>query len=278
MAGGLGWTPPPEKKKAAPKPTATHPGYKGSGKARKETPYTRYGGKKKPPPREATPLGSPQSGPPNPFKGMFTPPGGGPTPGGGGGGGAGGAGGGGGGAPGPGGGFDFSKFKQDIKPNEYQTGAYKKMEDLYEEVPDYFERALAQSRMAGSEGLESELSAAGRRGFGPGSGFTGDALADYGRKLNQQIMGGQMDAAQQTFQDRMGLSGQMGGLGTNIAGNLAQLYGQNIGAYNAMANYALGNERNQINWYDAQTRAQQGWMNPMMNMMNMFMQSGMAFI
>ncbi len=234
--------------------------------------------------QEPIALGSSQSGPPNPF---LPSPFRGTTPSGGGGGGGGGGWPRGGGAGGGGGGgdsrsytgptFNFQEMQQDLKPNEFQTGAYEKMEGLYDEVPDYFTRALAQSRMAGSQGIESELEAAGGRGFGPGSGFTGRALADYGRGVNQMIMGGQMDAAQKTFADKMQLASGMGNLGTGIAGNLAQMYGMNIGAYNAMANYALGNERNQIGWYDSQTRAQQGWMDPMIRMAGMIMQSG-AFL
>lgn len=190
----------------------------------------------------------------------------------------GGGGGGGGGRPRPAPtSFNINQLRQNIKPSEFQTGAYEKMEGLYDEVPDYFKKALAESRMAGSMGIESELAAAGGRGFGPGSGFTGSALKDYGMGLNRQLMGGQMDAAQRTFADKAALATNMGNLGTGIASNMANLYGQNIGAYNALANYALGNERNQIGWYNAQTAAQQGQMQPMMQMMNMIMQSG-AFL
>lgn len=169
----------------------------------------------------------------------------------------------------------FQEMQQNLKPNQYQTGAYKKMEDLYGEVPDYYTKALAEARTAGTEGLEAELGAMGERGFGPTSGFTGRALSDYGRGVNRMIMGGQLDAAQQTFADKMGLATGMGGLGTAIAGNLTDMYGMNIGAYNALANYALGNEKNQIDWYDVKARAEQAAINPIYDMASTIMRSGL---
>lgn len=185
----------------------------------------------------------------------------------------GGGGGGGKGATGPVVNFDPSKFKQDIQPNPYQTKAYAKMEDLYDEVPDYYKQALAEGRRAGTGVLTEIQGMMGGRGFGPGSGMTGHQMLGAGQDINRMILGGQFTAADKTFGAKAGLAGAMGNLGTGIGGLMNQAFGNNIGAYNALANYALGTDSNRIRAYDAESRRMSAEMAPQELMWNVALQA-----
>ncbi len=188
-----------------------------------------------------------------------------PAPGGGGGGGKG--------ASGPVVNFDPSKFKQNIQPNPFQTGAYEKMEQLYEEVPDYYKRALAEGRTAATGTFDEVQGMMGGRGFGPGSGLTTSQMLKAKQLADRNILGGQLSAAERTFAAKAGLAGQMGGLGTNIGQLMNNAFANNVGAYNALASYALGADANRIAGYNAETGRLQAETAPMMAMWNMALQA-----
>lgn len=184
-----------------------------------------------------------------------------------------GGGGGGKGATGPVVNFDPSKFKQDIQPNPFQTKAYEKMEQLYDEVPDYYKRALAEGRTAATGTFDEVQGMMGSRGFGPGSGLTTSQMLKAKQYADRNILGGQLAAAEQTFGARAGLAGQMGGLGTNIGQLMNNAFMNNVGAYNALASYALGADANRIAGYNAETGRLQAETAPMMAMWNMALQA-----
>lgn len=153
-------------------------------------------------------------------------------------------------------------IKQNIEANPYQVGAYEHFEDIFNRAPDY-DRVTAIGRDAMAGAMKEAQAMAGMRGALPGTGAQAMMMGDIAQQGQRDLWGGLRDERQRIFENQLNATRGMGQVGGDIAGNLLGQQGMYIDAYNALSNYALGNEKNQIDWYDSQNSAATGMMNAM---------------
>ena len=153
--------------------------------------------------------------------------------------------------------------------NPYQKQAYQNLADVYANVPDYLQRALGVTRSGISEGLAAEQAAAGRRGFGADTGIAQRGVERVMQAGGRTLADATLAAQQQAANMRAQIAQAMGGLGTNIAQDMLGGLNARIGAYNAAASYALGQEGNQIAWQNAITNRN----NPLLNIVDSVIKS-----
>jgi hypothetical protein len=169
-------------------------------------------------------------------------------------GGGGGGGGGGGSQTSPAPNLDPASIVQNVQANPYQTNAYNKFEDIYNRAPDY-DRVTALGRDAMAGAMKEGMAQAGFRGAMPGTGAAALTAQNIAQQGQRDLWGGLRDERQRIFENQLNASRGMGTVGGDIATNLLGQQNMYIDAFGQLKDYALGVERNNNDWYEAQNSA-----------------------